>query len=102
MGVGQGGEGVVVDRRDLAVMGEIEAKALACVGRAVGLLPVDGVGQLAEVEGEGGIVAAVGGVAGDPDVVELTIVNLLGACLRRPVSSRQAPRSGYAAPWSRP
>src|SRR5260370_70449 len=79
MGVGKGRKGVVVDRGDRAAMvSKIEAKGLARAECAVGLLSLDGLGQLAEVESERRIVAAVGGVAGDPDVVELKIVNLLG------------------------
>src|ERR1700730_16628365 len=77
MRVSKGRESVVVDRCDrAAIVGKIEGKRLSGVERAVGLLPVDGLGQLAVVEGEGRIVLAVGGIAGHRDIVEREIVDL--------------------------
>src|ERR1700738_338488 len=78
MRVSKGRESVVVDRCDrAAIVGKIESKRLSGVERAVGLLSMDGLGQLAVVEGEGRIVLAVGGIAGHRDIVESEIIDLL-------------------------
>src|ERR1700738_740572 len=77
MRVSKGRESVMVDRCDrAAIVGKIEGKSFR-VERAVGLLSLDGLGQLGEVEGEGRIVLAVGGIAGHRDIVEREIVDLL-------------------------
>src|SRR3984893_1200936 len=88
MGVGKGRKRVVVDRGDrTAMVGQIEGKSLAGVERAVRLLSFDGLGQLAVVEGDRRIMAAVGGVTGHSDIVEREIVDLL----RRASSGRLQP-----------
>jgi hypothetical protein len=56
--MGKARQSVMVDRGKRAAMSKIESKALARIERAVRLLPLDGLGQLAEVEGEGSIVLA--------------------------------------------
>ena len=78
MGVGKGRKGIVVDRGErAAAMCKIETKSLARVEGAVGLLALDGLGQFGVVKGQSRIVLAVGGVAGQPDIVEREIVDLL-------------------------
>ena len=89
MRVGEGCQRIVIDRCDRAALGEIEADRLAGSGRTIRLLRVDGLGHLGVVEGDRGVVAAVGGIAGHGDVAELEIVDFLQAALADGLQAHQ-------------
>ena len=72
----------MIDRSDRATSGKIEGEGLG-VERPVRVLPLDRLGHLRVVEGKRRIVSAVGRIAGNRDVVEREIGDLLESIAAR-------------------